>query len=56
MEIAGLDERVETPAGVFEHCLHVKETTPLEKDTGHKWYAPNVGLVRDDEFVLVKRG
>ncbi len=54
-EIAGLDDRVETPAGAFEHCLHVKETTPLDKDVGHKWYAPGVGLVKDDEFVLVSR-
>jgi len=53
VEVVGLDERVETPAGVFEHCVHVKETTPLEKDVGHKWYAPGVGLIKDDEFVLV---
>lgn len=53
VEVVSLDERVETPAGVFEHCVHVRETTPLEKDVGHKWYAPGVGLVKDDEFVLV---
>jgi hypothetical protein len=53
VEVVALDERVETPAGVFEHCVHVKETTPLEKDVGHKWYAPGVGLIKDDEFVLV---
>jgi uncharacterized membrane protein YkoI len=51
-EIVSLDEKVETPAGKYDKCLHVKETTPLEKDVGHKWYAPGVGLVRDDEFVL----
>jgi len=53
-EIAGIDERLETPAGVFEQCLHVKETTPLEPDVSQKWYAPGVGLIKDDEFVLVR--
>ncbi|MBU0606664.1 MAG: hypothetical protein KKI08_02205 [Armatimonadetes bacterium] len=52
-EIVSLDEKVETPAGTYEKCLQVKETTPLEKGISHKWYAPGVGLVRDDEFVLV---
>lgn len=52
-EIISLDEQVATPAGTFEHCLHVKETTPLEKSIGHKWYAPNVGLIKDDDMVLV---
>jgi hypothetical protein len=52
-EIVGVDDRVETPAGTFEHCVHVKESTPLESDSGEKWYAPGVGLVRDDKAVLV---
>ena len=52
-EIVGLDETVKTPAGTFEHCLHVRETTPLEADVGHKWYAPGIGLVKDDGCVLV---
>lgn len=51
-EIVSLVEKVETPAGKYEKCLHVKETTPLEKGVSHKWYAPGVGLVKDDEFVL----
>jgi hypothetical protein len=51
-EIVSLNERVQTPAGVFERCVHVKETTPLENDTGHKWYAPGIGLVKDDEMAL----
>ena len=43
------------PAGTFEHCLHLKETTPLEGDVSHKWYAPGVGMVKDDEFELAER-
>ena len=52
-EIVSLDEKIETPAGKFEKCLRIKETTPLENDVSEKWYAPGVGLVKDDEFVLV---
>lgn len=54
-EIVGVDERIETPAGAFTGCVHVKESTPLEKDAGHKWYAPGVGLVKDGDAVLVSR-
>lgn len=53
-EIVSTDERLVTPAGVFEHCVHIKETTPLEKDIGHKWYAPGVGLVKDGDMVLAQ--
>jgi len=52
-EVVSLDERVETPAGVFEHCLHVRETSPLEKGVSDKWYAPGIGLIRDEDCVLV---
>ncbi len=54
-EVVSIDERVETPAGVFEHCLHIKETTPLERGSSHKWFAPGVGLIKDDGFVLATR-
>jgi len=46
---------LETPAGKFEHCIHARETTPIEKDTGHKWYVRGVGLVKDGDQVLVSR-
>ncbi|MBZ5640288.1 MAG: hypothetical protein LAO51_16200 [Acidobacteriia bacterium] len=52
-EIAGVDEDVKTPAGTFRHCLHARETSGLEAGTSHKLYAPGVGLVRDDEMLLV---
>jgi len=55
VEIVSTDETVKTPAGTFEHCLHLKETTPLEGDVSHKWHAPGVGLVKDDEFELARR-
>jgi hypothetical protein len=51
------EEKVVTPAGTFEKCIHVFETSPLEKGLkDHKWYAPGVGLVKDAEMVLVKYG
>jgi hypothetical protein len=54
-EIVGVNEKVKTPAGTFEHCVHVKETSPKEKGAvDHKWYAPGVGLIKDNNLVLVK--
>ncbi len=54
-EIVSVDETVLTPAGEFKHCVHVKETTPLEPgDIGHKWYAPGIGLIRDGKAMLAE--
>lgn len=55
VEIVSIDETVNTPAGAFEHCVHLRETTPLERDVSHKYYAPGVGIIKDDEFELAKR-
>jgi uncharacterized membrane protein YkoI len=52
-EIVALDVEVKTPAGTFK-CVEVKESSPLEKGLSHKYYAAGVGLVKDDEFALVK--
>ena len=52
-EIVSVDETVKTPAGEFAHCVHVRETSGLEADVGHKWYAPGVGLVKDGKSELV---
>lgn len=50
-------EIAKMPAGEFEHCLKVKETSPLEpKTVEYKLYAPNVGLIRDGKLKLVKSG
>ncbi|MFM9994266.1 MAG: hypothetical protein ACKVU4_00535 [Phycisphaerales bacterium] len=54
-EVSALDASVNTPAGPFERCVHLKETTPLESGTSRKWFAPGVGLVKDDDMVLVSR-
>lgn len=52
-EVVATDETIVTPAGTFEHCLHVRETSPLERGASHKWYVEGLGLIRDDEAVLV---
>jgi len=55
VEVVSVDETVKTPAGTFQHCVHVQETTPLEPGTSHKYYAPGVGLIKDDEFELAQK-
>jgi len=48
---------IETPAGTFENCLEVVETTPLEPgEESTKAYAPGIGLVQDDILRLVDYG
>jgi hypothetical protein len=44
---------MEVPAGRFNNCLEVEETTPLEPDdVGQKIYCRGVGLVKDDDLEL----
>jgi len=46
---------IETAGGVFEDCVVVLETTPLEPDEETiKIYAPGVGLIVDDGLELVE--
>ena len=52
-EVTATDETLKVAAGNFRHCIHITETTPLETGTSHKWYAPDIGLIKDDECVLV---
>lgn len=54
VEIVSVDETVKTPAGTFKHCVHLRETTPLESDVSHKYYAPGIGMIKDDEFELAE--
>lgn len=55
--ITSVSERLATPAGTFMNCVRTEETTALEPAAKeHKLYAPGVGLVRDGELVLVKKG
>lgn len=56
-EVVSIRETVKVPAGTFDHCIHMKETSSMEAGvTEHKWYAPGVGLIKEGEFELVKIG
>lgn len=53
-EVVATDETVVTPAGTFEHCVHLKETSELEpSEVSHTWFAPGVGMVKDGDLTLV---
>jgi hypothetical protein len=56
VEVVAMDVEMKTPAGTFQHCLRIKETSAVESGTSEKVYAPGVGLIRDDEFVLMRYG
>lgn len=56
-EIVSLNEVLETPAGSFSKCLKTKEGTALnlfEKE--YKTYASGIGLIQDQNLLLVKHG
>ncbi|MBI4612047.1 MAG: hypothetical protein HY720_00390 [Planctomycetes bacterium] len=56
-EIVSLSETLETPAGTFENCLKVLETTPLSpREREYKLYAPGIGLIQDEDLLLVRHG
>ena len=55
-EIIAVMGEFKVPAGSFKNCLHTKESSALESGTEDKWYAPDIGLIQDAEFVLLNRG
>ena len=55
VEVVSTHEIVKTPGGTFEGCVHLRETTPLERGVSHKYYAPGIGIIKDDEFELAER-
>jgi hypothetical protein len=55
-EVLSIGGTERTPAGTFNGVLRIEESTPLEpgvKDI--KVHAPGVGLIRDEDLVLVSR-
>ncbi|HTL80155.1 MAG TPA: hypothetical protein VL651_00545 [Bacteroidia bacterium] len=56
-EIISDDNTFTTPAGTFTNVLKTEETTPLEiGDKEYKLYAPGVGLLKDEDLILVEYG
>ena len=56
-EVISLSETITTPAGTFPECLKTEETSALNpNENEYKIYAPGIGLVKDEEMVLVSYG
>jgi hypothetical protein len=56
-EIVSLSDTCKTPAGTFRNCLKVQESTALDaNEREYKYYAPGIGLLRDQDLRLVKYG
>ena len=53
-EIVSVTDTFKTPSGEYTNCVKVKETSAVEAGTEYKHYAPGVGLIEDDGFVLAK--
>jgi len=54
--IVDLNATLETPAGKFEDCLRAQEENPLDKEKEFKIHAPGIGLVQDEDLLLVRYG
>lgn len=46
-EVISLSERLETPAGTFDHCLKTEESSGIEGGKEYKLYARGIGLIQD---------
>lgn len=56
-EIVSLSDTLVTPAGTFANCLKVMETSAINaNEKEYKTYAPGVGLIQDEDLLLVKYG
>jgi len=56
-EIISLEETCKTPAGMFSGCMKVKEGSAIKLvATEYKYYAPGIGLVRDEDVRLIRHG
>ena len=56
-EVLSLSETCKTAAGTFSKCMKVKGTSGMDrKKLEYKYYAPQIGLVRDQNLRLVKHG
>jgi len=54
-EIIADDVTMKTPAGTFKNCIRVEETSGLDPDERcYKTYAPGVGLIQDEDLLLVR--
>jgi len=52
-KVIAVGEQVVTPAGTFE-TVHMRDSSAIERGTDDKYYARDVGLVKDGKAVLVR--
>jgi hypothetical protein len=53
-EIVDVAATLKTPAGLFKNCLRTHESTGLDKkESEYKLYAPGIGLIQDEDLLLV---
>ncbi len=55
-EIIGLAETLKTPAAEFKNCLKTEDSSQIEVGKEFKFYAPGVGLIREESLKLIKYG
>jgi hypothetical protein len=56
-EITSLDATLKTPAGSFQNCLRIREGSALNPEENEfKTYAPDIGLVQDENLLLIRYG
>ena len=53
-EVVSLKDKLNTPAGQFEHCLKTKESSAVESGRELKLYAPGIGLINEAGMKLTK--
>ena len=41
---------------MFKRCLKCQEENPLDEEKEFKIYAPDIGLIQDEDLLLVKYG
>ena len=54
VEIKDLDAKLETPLRRFDRVVYIEENDVLDGGKSHKWYAPGIGMVGDDEMRAIK--
>jgi hypothetical protein len=54
VEVVALDATLATPLRGFEKVVHCQENDVLDGGVSHKWYAPGIGMVGDDEMRAIK--
>lgn len=53
-EILSIDSSISTPSGDYDKVLKIEESNPIEEGVlEYKYFAPQVGLVQDEELILV---